>query len=134
MDVEELLTHALAARERAYAPYSRFLVGAAILCDDGSVFTGCNVENASYGLSNCAERSAVFEMVNSGRRKIAALAVVADAPRAISPCGACRQVLSEFAAADVPVLLANLSGDRKMCVMSDLLPYAFYREDFVEHE
>jgi len=134
MDIEGLLVHALAARERAYAPYSGFLVGAAILCEDGSIFTGCNVENASYGLSNCAERSAVFEMVNSGRRKIAALAVVADAPRAISPCGACRQVLSEFAAADVPVLLANLNGDRKTCVISDLLPYAFYREDFVENE
>lgn len=126
---ELLLQKAWEVRERAYAPYSDFAVGAALLSNTGVVYTGCNVENASYGLSNCAERTAVFHMVAQGETKFVALAVVADAPRAISPCGACRQVLCEFGEAKTPVWLANVHGDEKFYTLDDLLPYAFFRED-----
>ncbi|MCY0877124.1 MAG: cytidine deaminase [Firmicutes bacterium] len=132
--MERLADHAVAARLRAYSPYSGFAVGAALLADDGKVYEGCNVENASYGLTNCAERSAVFAMVTGSGKKITALAVIADAPRPISPCGACRQVLSEFASADTPVWLSNLQGECKKTTMGELLPYAFWREDMVTDE
>jgi len=93
---QDLLKEALQARKAAHAPYSRFKVGAALLCNDGSVFTGCNVENASYGLALCAERVAVFKAVSERRKKFTALAVVADTPEPVQPCGACLQVLAEF--------------------------------------
>jgi len=124
-----LFERARVAREKAYTPYSHFAVGAALLADNGQIYDGCNIENASFGLTNCAERTAVFRMVADGARRLLAIAVVADAPRAISPCGACRQVLSEFAQADTPVVLANLQGDEKTCTLGELLPYAFWRED-----
>lgn len=120
---------ALAVRQKAYVPYSSFAVGAALLDDEGNVFTGCNVENASYGLTNCAERTAVFTMAASGSRAISALVVVADAPRAISPCGACRQVLAEFASEETPVLLLNLTGDVISTTIGQLLPYGFSHHD-----
>ncbi|PWI56881.1 cytidine deaminase [Sulfoacidibacillus thermotolerans] len=124
-----LLQQAQTVRENAYVPYSQFAVGAAIQTDSGTVFTGCNVENASYGLTNCAERSAVFRMIASGERKIRAIAVIADAPRPIAPCGACRQVLSEFGSENTIVLLANVAGERLQTTLGELLPYAFVKED-----
>jgi cytidine deaminase len=95
-DLAELVTEARVVRERAYAPYSRFLVGAALRAENGRVFVGCNVENASYGATICAERSAILAMVAAGQRSIAAIAVFTDADTLAMPCGLCRQVISEF--------------------------------------
>ncbi len=122
MKPEELVSLALAARARAYAPYSRFAVGAALLLADGSVVTGCNVENASYGLTVCAERVALFTAVAQGKRSFQALAV-ATGPGA-SPCGACRQVLNEFAPG-LTVHLADKDGRFRSTTLADLLPDSF---------
>ena len=120
---KELLEAALAARERAYAPYSKFLVGAAVRAESGKIYTGCNVENASYGLTVCAERNALFNAVGVGERKFTALCVVGETEEPISPCGACRQVMAEF---KVPcIILANLKGDVKEYTLEELLPYGF---------
>lgn len=127
MDQSALIGEALAARRAAHAPYSRFQVGAALLCDDGRVFHGCNVENASYGLCICAERTALFAAVAAGYRpgRFAALAVVGQSEGPISPCGACRQVILELGGPDLPVIRANLRGDARVSAASDLLPDAF---------
>lgn len=120
---QELLNVALSARERAYAPYSKFLVGAAVLAKSGKIYTGCNIENASYGLTVCAERNALFSAVGAGEREFIALCVVGDTEAPISPCGACRQVMAEF---KVPrIILANLKGDVKEYALEELLPYGF---------
>ena len=120
---QELLNAALSARERAYAPYSKFLVGAAVLAKNGKIYTGCNIENASYGLTVCAERNALFSAVGAGEREFTALCVVGDTEAPISPCGACRQVMAEF---KVPcIILANLKGDVKEYTSEELLPYGF---------
>jgi cytidine deaminase len=122
-EIEMLVAEAVAVRERAHAPYSNFKVGAALLTRDGRVFTGCNVENASYGLSVCAERNAIAAAVAAGCSDVAAMAVVTSADPAASPCGACRQVLAEFG--DFPVILAGDDGVRRMTRVLDLLPDAF---------
>ena len=120
---KELLEAALVARERAYAPYSKFLVGAAVRAESGKIYTGCNVENASYGLTVCAERNALFNAVGVGERKFTALCVVGETEEPISPCGACRQVMAEF---KVPcIILANLKGDVKEYTLEELLPLSF---------
>jgi len=122
---EALLEEAREARKRAYAPYSRFPVGAALLAGDGTVYAGCNIENASYGLCNCAERTALFKAVSEGVREFRALAVVADTEGPVSPCGACRQVMFELCPEDMPVLLANLAGERLETTVGELLPHGF---------
>ncbi len=127
MSPEKLVEIAKKARENAYAPYSNFKVGAAILTEDGKVFTGANVENASYGLSICAERVALFKAVSEGYRKFKMIAVVADTERPVPPCGACRQVLAEFG--DMEVVMANLKGEMKTWKLSELLPEAFTPDD-----
>ena len=120
---QELLNAALSVRERAYAPYSKFLVGAAVLAKSGKIYTGCNIENASYGLTVCAERNALFSAVGAGEREFTALCVVGDTEAPISPCGACRQVMAEF---KVPrIILANLKDDIKEYTLEELLPYGF---------
>ena len=120
---QELLNAALSARERAYAPYSKFLVGAAVLAKSGKIYTGCNIENSSYGLTVCAERNALFSAVGAGEREFTALCVVGDTEAPISPCGACRQVMAEF---KVPrIILANLKDDVKEYTLEELLPYGF---------
>jgi cytidine deaminase len=115
---------ALAARRHAYAPYSRFKVGAALLAADGEVFTGCNVENASYGLCVCAERNAIAAAVSAGRREFHALAVATSSSPPSPPCGMCRQVLAEFCV-DLPLLLINTARQRRTVRLAELLPSAF---------
>ena len=127
MTDDDLIAEARAAREGAYAPYSKFLVGAAVLAADGRVFRGCNVENASYGLCNCAERTALFTAIAAGVPVdgFARLAVIGDTAGPISPCGACRQVMFELGGPGLPVLLANLAGARRETTASELLPDGF---------
>ena len=129
MKKEQLMKQALEAREHAYVPYSNFPVGAALLTEEGKVFRGCNIENAGYSLTNCAERTAIFKAVSEGEMKFKALAVAADTKGPVSPCGACRQVLAEFCPPDMPVYLTNLKGDVQETTISELLPGAFSTED-----
>jgi len=126
-DARRLLRAAAAATKNAYAPYSRFRVGAALLTAGGEIVTGCNVENVSYGLTICAERSAVFAAVARRLRKIQAVAIVASGPKPPYPCGACRQVLAEFCPASTPVILAPLRrlADFEETTLGELLPKSF---------
>jgi len=116
------------ARRRAHAPFSRFKVGAALRTRTGEVVTGCNVENASYGLTLCAERVAVFKAVSEGIRGFEAIAVVADSPRLTPPCGPCRQILWEFCG-DITVHMADLHGRTRTMRLSELLPFPFDRSN-----
>ncbi len=118
----ELVGLAREARDSAYAPYSEFAVGAALRAKSGHIYTGCNVENASYGLTMCAERVAIFKAVCAGEREFEALALVSETLAA--PCGACRQVLAEFGL-DIQVIVADLEKGREVCTVGDLLPIAF---------
>ena len=121
---DTLITAAITARERAFAPYSKFRVGAALLAEDGIVVAGCNVESASYGLTTCAERVAIVKGVSVGRTRFVCVAVVADTEELTPPCGACRQLLWEFAP-DAEVVLANLSGKTERTTVRELLPRGF---------
>ena len=120
-----LLDAALGARANAYAPYSGFRVGAAIRCPDGSVHAGCNVENVAYPEGTCAEAGAIAAMVAAGRTVVTEVLVVADGPDLVAPCGGCRQKLAEFARPEVPVILADLGGERGRTTLGALLPGAF---------
>jgi cytidine deaminase len=124
---DPLLAAARTARDLAYAPYSRFKVGAALLTKDGRQFSGCNVENAAYGLCNCAERTALFSAIAAGckPRDFAALAVIADCPGPVSPCGSCRQVMAELCDENMPVMLTNLQGELQQTTVATLLPGSF---------
>lgn len=124
---EELLAHARRARASAYAPYSDFQVGAALITRNGDLYLGCNVENAAYGLCNCAERTGLFAAVAAGCKPgdFVALAVVADTPEPVSPCGACRQVMVELCNDSMPVLLGNLHGAVHETTVGALLPGSF---------
>ncbi len=124
LDYQELMAKALQAREMAYAPYSGFAVGAAVQARSGNVYTGCNIENASYGLTICAERTAVAKAVSAGERDLVALAVVADVNGYCVPCGACRQVLAEFGS-EMIVVMGNLQGIGRVEPLSVLLPAGF---------
>jgi cytidine deaminase len=126
---EQLIDEAKRARERAYVPYSKFGVGAALLTTDGKVYHGCNIENAAYSMCNCAERTALFKAYSDGDKDYQMLAVVADTDRPCSPCGACRQVISELCSKDMKVILSNLKGDILEITVEDLLPGAFSPED-----
>lgn len=119
-----LIAAAERVRANAYAPYSNYLVGAALLCLDGSIVEGCNVENASYGGAICAERNAVWHAVATGRRRFAACVVITRGPEPGAPCGMCRQVLAEFEQ-DLPILLVAATGARELATLSALLPRAF---------
>lgn len=123
-DQNVLIAAAGSAREHAYAPFSNFRVGAAVRAKSGRIFTGCNVENATYGLTLCAERVAVFKAISEGERGFDAVAVVADTDVLTPPCGSCRQILWEFCG-DAEVILANLQGKIERCRMSELLPRPF---------
>jgi len=121
---EDLAGAALSARERALAPFSKFRVGAALEDDTGEVYTGCNIENATYGLTMCAERVAVFKAVSEGARRFRRIAVAADTETLTPPCGACRQILWEFCG-DIEILLCNPRGKSESLRLKDLLPRAF---------
>ncbi|GAB6098637.1 cytidine deaminase [Halanaerocella petrolearia] len=125
---EELIEAARKAREQAYAPYSNFKVGAALLTAEGDIYTGCNVENSSYGLSNCAERTAIFKAISEGKKDFERLVVVTDTDRPATPCGACRQVISEFGP-DIEVIMANLEGDTIVKEINELLWGSFSLEE-----
>lgn len=121
---QELISAAGEVRERAYAPYSNFKVGAAVETDEGNIYTGCNVESASYGLTVCAERVAIWKGISRGEKKFGRIAVVVDTDELTPPCGVCRQIIWEFCG-DVPVILSNLHGKTETVQMSELLPRAF---------
>lgn len=121
---QELIDAATEVRERAYAPYSKFKVGAAVETDEGDIYTGCNVESASYGLTVCAERVAIWKGISRGVTKFGRIAVVVDTEELTPPCGVCRQIIWEFCG-DVPVILSNLDGKSETIQMSELLPRAF---------
>ena len=123
MDFNPLLDQARAAREQAYAPYSRFAVGAALRAKSGRVFTGCNVENLSFGLTICAERNALFAAIAAGEREFDVIAIVADSRQPVTPCGACRQVLAEFSP-QLAICCANLEGQTFTSDLGQLLPRA----------
>lgn len=124
MTERELVEQALEMRRFSYAPYSHFRVGAALECEDGSVYTGCNVENAAYGSSLCAERTALVKAVSEGRRRFVRLAVAGDSADYCWPCGACRQMLREFGT-DLEVLAANREGAYVSVPLEELLPHSF---------
>ncbi len=125
MDWNELLDAATEVRQRAYCPYSGFQVGSAISTADGTVFAGCNVEHRTFGLTVCAERVATFSAVARGHRGLEAVAVVTDTSPPSPPCGQCLEVLTEFGRPDLPILLANLAGERVEYALRDLLPHPF---------
>ena len=127
-DNSELMAEkACEVMQNAYAPYSNYHVGVCVLAEDGSMFTGCNVENASYGLTICAERSAITSLISDGKKKIKALAVVGSGEELCTPCGSCRQVMREFAAPDTPVYLCNPKTKKvvRTTTMGELLPDSF---------
>lgn len=125
MDLERLFEAARLARSHSYSPHSRFAVGAAVLTREGSIFTGTNIENRSFGLTLCAERVALGAAVSAGAREFAALVVLADADPPVAPCGACREAMAEFCGPELPVYLVNLGGDHRLFLLGDLLPQRF---------
>lgn len=122
---QQLIIEAKRARERAYVKYSNFQVGAALLATSGEIYTGCNIENASYSLTCCAERVAIFKAVSSGETAFTSMAVVGDTAEVISPCGACRQVMAEFFNEDVTIYLTNMRGLEQKTTIGSLLPDSF---------
>lgn len=124
-DFEKLYDVATSVAKEAYAPYSNFQVGAALLTETGEIFSGCNIENASYSLTCCAERVAIFKAVSSGVTDFKMLVVTSDTKEPISPCGACRQVMSEFFDETVGIVLTNHKGIKKEVNIKELLPYSF---------
>jgi len=127
--IQLLIDQAKEARTKAYTPYSKFKVGAALMTKNKQVFTGCNIENASYGLTNCAERTAIFKAVSEGETEIEALVVIGDTEGPIAPCGACRQVISEFCKDSTKIILTNLKGDQVETTITQLLPGSFSSKD-----
>lgn len=121
---QKLLRHAMKARRNAYCPFSQFSVGAAVLTSDGCIFTGANVENSSYGMTNCAERSAIFKAISEGKKNFVAIAIVADTIGPCAPCGGCRQVIYEFGD-EITVVMANLEGCFSVEPIKTLLPFGF---------
>ncbi len=124
MDYSKVKESSITASNFSYAPYSNFHVGASVQCSDGSIYSGCNVENRSYGLTNCAERSAIFNAVGNGKKDFIAVAIYSpDSEYPLPPCGACRQVLTEFCSSEVPVFSSGKDKNFKMILIKDLYPF-----------
>ena len=132
--IKKLFLAAAEAKEKAYAPYSKFFVGAAVLSSSGKIYPGCNVENISYGLTICAERNAIFKMVSAGEREIAAVLVYGSTEEILPPCGACRQVIAEFSLPDTAVYMCSKTGEYKKVTVSELLPYTLSFHEVLGHE
>lgn len=129
IDYKELIKKAIEAREKAYVPYSKFKVGAALLTENDKVYTGCNIENASYGATNCAERTAIFKAVSEGEKNIKAIAIVGSQEELTFPCGICRQVISEFALGDMKVIIGKNENEYVVKTLEEILPGAFTKKD-----
>jgi cytidine deaminase len=129
MNKDQLIKEALEARTQAYTPYSEFQVGAALLTKNNKLYRGCNIENASFGLTNCAERTAIFKAVSEGEKEIQAIAICADTAGPVSPCGACRQVMAEFCDENTKIYLTNLNGNTVETSINELLPGYFSSKD-----
>ncbi|MCF3941607.1 cytidine deaminase [Oceanobacillus alkalisoli] len=129
MNQQSLVQQAINIRETAYVPYSKFAVGAALRTKSGKVYTGCNIENAAYPVSLCAERVAIFKAISEGETEFEEMAVAADTNRPVPPCGSCRQVMSEFFSQDMEIHLTNLNQDIKTFTMEKLLPFSFTPTD-----
>lgn len=127
----QLVNAAIAAKEFSYSPYSHFRVGAAILSEDGQIFKGCNIENVSYGATNCAERTAIFKGVSEGVKSIKAIAITSDEEDFTYPCGICRQVICEFGT-EVDIILVNNKGETRMSSIEELLPSSFSKETLLD--
>ena len=125
MTDRELVDRAISMKQKAYVPYSNFHVGAALMTEDGSVFTGCNVENAAYGVCICGEQTAVVKAVSEGHQKFNAIAIAGDSDGPCLPCGACRQVLSEFSEPDMPIFCAGKDGAYERYTLGELLAHSF---------
>jgi cytidine deaminase len=124
--LRDLLRAAKAARDHAYAPYSKFHVGAAVLGGNGKIYSGCNVENASLGLTSCAERNAIFQMIGEGEKEIRAILTIGDSDDFLPPCGACRQVIAEFAKPAAAVHMCNREGACRGTTVAELMPFIFH--------
>lgn len=129
---DKLIEAAIQARENAYAPYSNFKVGAAVLCENGKIFSGCNIENASFGATNCAERTAIFKAVSEGYRTIQSLAVIGDPNNFTFPCGICRQVIAEFAqSGDIKIFIVKNKKEYIVKTLDEVLPGVFSKKDLL---
>ena len=131
MAKQDLIDEAINMRTNAYVPYSKFKVGAALATKSGKVYTGCNIENAAYPVTCCAERVAIFKAISEGETDFAAMAVAADTDRPVPPCGSCRQVMSEFFKPDMEIHLTNLNKEVKTFTMEKLLPFSFNTDDLI---
>ncbi|MDD3225703.1 MAG: cytidine deaminase [Clostridium sp.] len=128
-NLKMLVLKAYEGRKKAYVPYSKFKVGAAVLGEDGKIYTGCNIENASYGATNCAERTAIFKAVSEGNRIIEAIAIVGVENDYTYPCGICRQVICEFASEDIKIILGKNENEYIVKTLDEILPGAFTKKD-----
>ncbi|MGK9475972.1 cytidine deaminase [Melioribacter sp. OK-6-Me] len=131
MNKNELISRAVEAAQKAYAPYSNFHVGAALITKSGRIYLGANIENSSYGLTICAERTAAFNAVLDGQKEFDAIAIVSDSGNFTPPCGACRQVLSELCGKDLLVIMSNKKGEVKEMTLEELLPFSFDKENLI---
>ena len=133
MEYKELIAQAIEAREKAYCPYSHFKVGAAVLMEDWKIYTGSNIENASFGATNCAERTAIFKAVHEGNREIKAIAVIGDTKSYTYPCGICRQVMAEFISdASTPIIIIKNENDYLVKTFEEIMPGVFSKKDLKE--
>lgn len=126
---EKMFRKAKKAQKNAYVPYSEFPLGAAVLTEDGSIYTGANIENASFSLTNCAERSAIFTAISQGKKKIEALLIVSSTKKPVSPCGACRQVIQEFADGEIEIIMMTTEAEELIMTNNELLPGHFKDDD-----